>query len=204
MSLAGGRHPGETEIALCLAVALYLASLFLHRPLLPTYKQFVRSTMRLYKQKDIPKQHRNPSDGPPRATSASPDARFPHRLKRAAEAVSKQIAGHKAMISQFKESKPPLPPVVNNPLPLKRSNAVKGSVKPPVVPLKAEIPKVLASVTGLKKHVPTPSTSPKSRSPPAPPGLGAKKSTPPRAKNVVPTTLAAPRKPQSLSPQTRS
>ncbi|KAH8991889.1 kinase-like domain-containing protein [Lactarius hatsudake] len=159
--------------------------------------------MRLYKQKDIPKQHRNPSDGPPRATSASPDARFPHRLKRAAEAVSKQIAGHKAMISQFKESKPPLPPVVNNPLPLKRSNAVKGSVKPPVVPLKA-IPKVLASVTGSKKHVAPPSTSPKSRSPPAPPGLGAKKSTPPRAKNVVPTTLAAPRKPQSLSPQTRS
>ncbi|KAH9053153.1 kinase-like domain-containing protein [Lactarius vividus] len=160
--------------------------------------------MRLYKQKDIPQQHRNPSDSPPRATSASPDARFPHRLKRAAEAVSKQIAGHKAMISQFKESKPPLPPVVNNPLPLKRSNAVKGSAKPPVVPRKAEIPKVLPSVTGLKKHVAIPSTSPKSRSPPAPPGLGAKKSTPPRAKNVVPTTLAAPRKPQSLSPQTRS
>ncbi|KAI9439420.1 kinase-like domain-containing protein [Lactarius psammicola] len=160
--------------------------------------------MRLYKQKDIPKQPRNPSDGPPRATSASPDARFPHRLKRAAEAVSKQIAGHKAMVSQFKESKPPLQPVVNNPPPLKRSNAVKGSAKLPVVPLKAEVPKVIASVTGSKKHVAPSGTSPKSRSPPAPPGLSTKKAAPPRAKNVVPTTLAAPSKSQSLSSQTRS
>ncbi len=157
--------------------------------------------MRLYKQKDIPKQHRNPSDGPPRATPASPDARLPHRLKRAAEAVRKQIAGHKAMVSQFKESKLLLPPVVNNPLPLKRSNAVKGSVN---VPLKAEVPKVLASVTGSKKHAASSTTSPKSRSPPPPPGLGTKKAAPPRAKNVVLTTVAAPSKAQSLSSQTRS
>jgi hypothetical protein len=159
--------------------------------------------MRLYKQKDIPKQLRNSPDGPPRASSASPDGTFPQRLKRAAEAVSKQIAGHKAMISQFNDSKLPRQPVIDNPPSLKRSNAVKGSVKPPVTPRKADVPKALASVTGSKKHVAPSSTSPKSRFPPAPPGLGTKKATPQRVKNA-PTTLAAPIKPQPLSSKTRS
>jgi serine/threonine protein kinase len=159
--------------------------------------------MRLYKQKDIPKQQRNSPDGPPRATSASPDGKLPQRLKRAAEAVSKQIAGHKAMLSQFNGSKPPRQPVIDNPPPLKRSNAVKGSVKPPVTPRKADIPKAPASATGSKKHVALSSTSPKSRSPPAPPGLGTKKAAAQRAKNVL-TTLAAPIKPQPLSSQAPS
>ena len=161
--------------------------------------------MRLYKQKDISKQHRNSPDGPPRATSASPDGKLPQRLKRAAEAVSRQIAGHKAMISQFNDSKPSRQPVIDNPPPLKRSNAVKGSVKPPVVPRKADVPKALASLTGSKKQFAPSSTSPKSRSPPAPPGLGTKKATPQRAKSVL-TTLTAPikPKPQSPSSQTRS
>jgi hypothetical protein len=196
--MSGG--PGGIEIAQCQAVSPNLVHLFLHRPVLPTYKQLVRSTMRLYKQKDIPKQQRNSPDGPPRATSASPDGKFPQRLKRAAEAVSKQIAGHRAMLSQFNGSKPPRQPVIDNPPPLKRSNAVKGSVKPPVVPRKADVPKTLASVTGSKKLVAPSSTSPNTRSPPAPPGLGTKKAAPQRAKNV-PTTLAVPIKPQSLSSQ---
>src|ERR1700677_2781825 len=134
--MSGG--PGGNEIAQCQAVSCYLVPSFLHRPVLPTYKQLVRSTMRLYKQKDIPKQQRNSPDGPPRATSASPDGKLPQRLKRAAEAVSRQIAGHKAMLSQFNDSKPPRQPVIDNPPPLKRSNAVKGSAKAPVVPRKAD------------------------------------------------------------------
>ena len=159
--------------------------------------------MRLYKQKDIPKQHRNSPDGPTRASSASPDGTFPQRLKRAAEAVSKQIAGHKAMISQFNDSKSPRQPVIDNPPPLKRSNAVKGSVKPPLTPRKADVPKALTSVTGSKKHVAPSSISPKSRFPPAPPGLGTKKAAPQRVKNAL-TTLASPIKPKSLFSQTRS
>ena len=202
---------GGIEIAQCQAVSPHLVPLFLHRPILPTYKQLVRSTMRLYKQqKDIPRQQRNSPDSLPRATSASPDGKLPQRLKRAAEAVSRQIAGHKAMISQFNDSKPPRPPVIDNPPPLKRSNAVKGSAKPPVVPRKADVPKVLASVTGSKKYVAPSSTSSKPRSPLAPPGLGTKKTTPQCAKIVL-TTFASPIKPQSrlsqsqpLSSQTRS
>ena len=196
-------RPGGIEIAQCQAVSPYLVPLFLHRPVPPTYKQLVRSTMRLYKQqKDILKQQRNSPDSAPRATSASPDGKFPQRLKRAAEAVSRQIAGHKAMISQFNDSKPPRQPVIDNPPPLKRSNAVKGSVKPPAVSRKADVPKVLASVTGSKKHVAPSSTSPKSRSPLAPPGLGTKKAAPRHAKKVI-TSLASPIKPQSLSSQTQ-
>ena len=182
-------------------MSFHLASLFLHRPVLPSYKQLVRSTMRLYKQKDIPKQPRNSPDSSPRATSTSPDGRLPHRLKRAAEAVSKQIAGHKAMISQFNQSKPPRQPVKDKPLPLKRSNAVKAPAKPLVVPRKAEVSKAPSSVTSSKKQ-PAPS-SPKSRFPPAPPGLGTKKAIPSHAKNVL-NTLAAPRKPQSPTSQARS
>ena len=159
--------------------------------------------MRLYKQKDITKQPRNSPDTPSRATSASPDARFPQRLKRAAEAVSKQIAGHKAMISQFNESKSPRKPVVDNPLPLKRSNAIKAPVKPPVIPQKVKVAKAPASVTSPKKHPAPSGTSPKSRFPPAPPGLGTKKAAPPRAKNVL-TTPATQRKPQSPPSQAPS
>ncbi len=158
--------------------------------------------MRLYKQKDIPKQHPNTPEGPPRASSASPDGRLPHRLKRAAEAVSKQIAGHKAMVSHFNESKPPRQPVMDYPLPFKRSNAVKGSVNPPVVPLKDGASKAPTSASDSKKYVAPSRSSSKSRSPPGP-GLVTKQAAPSRAKNAL-TAFAVPSKSQSIPSQTCS
>ena len=81
----------------------------LRRQVPPPYQQLVRYTMRLYKQKDIPKPHRNTLDSPPGLPPTSPGSTTPDRFKRAAEAVSKQISGHKAMVSQFKEMRLPRP-----------------------------------------------------------------------------------------------
>jgi hypothetical protein len=136
--------------------------------------------MRLYKPKDLPKQ-RNLADTPPAPPpSSSPVAPAPYRLKRAAEAVSKQLSGHKAMVAQFKELKLPRPPMftskvaaspqTDRPVPTKR---IKGSGKPQIVPK--------APTSSLKPKQPTTPSgiNSKSRSPTKPPGLGsaAKKSS---------------------------
>src|SRR5580658_5806984 len=101
--------------------------------------------MRLYKKKDIPKPHHSTLDCPLGLPSASPGSTTPDRFKRAAEAVSKQISGHKAMVAQFKEMKLPRPPMFStktatstksdhsHSLPPTQSKATKRS-KPQTVP----------------------------------------------------------------------
>ena len=143
--------------------------------------------MRLYKQKNISIQHRNSLDSPP--TSTSPDG-----LKRATEAVSQQISGHKAMVAQFKELKLPRPPAFSTKpaiapqtvrpqtLPPKQSKLAKVSGKPSILPERLSTSKVPASAANPKQHVSLSGASIKSRSPTKPPGLGVEKASPPAKK----------------------
>jgi hypothetical protein len=129
--------------------------------------------MRLYKPKDVLKQHRNLVDSPSRPLSSSPSGiPNPHRLKRAAEAVSKQLSGHKAMVAQFKEMKLPRPPT--------RIFASKAAATTPQTDRSAPAKQTKST----KAPSPTSSISPRQRSsssglhsnslsPTRPPGLGS-------------------------------
>src|ERR1700679_4176367 len=115
--------------------------------------------MRLYKQKDIPKPHRSTLDCPPGLPSASPGSSTPDRFKRAAEAVSKQISGHKAMVAQFKGMRLPRSPIpmystkpststksdLSHSLPPTQSKATKRSGKPQIVQGRSSNPKAPTS-----------------------------------------------------------
>jgi hypothetical protein len=194
----------------------FFVSSFLHRQVLSAYQQLVRSTMRLYKQKDIPKSHRGALDCPPGPPSASPDSPTPHRLKRAAEAVSKQISGHKAMVSQFKEMRFPRPlmfstkPATATPtdhshshsLPPKQSKATKGFGKPQTVPERFPTPNSPTSVVSLKQRAVLSNVNTNSPSPTRPPGLGLEKATSPV--NKPSAAHASPKTLQSVSSPIRS
>jgi hypothetical protein len=130
--------------------------------------------MRLYKPKELPKQQRNPVDSSPVPPSSPPRAPAPYRLKRAAEAVGKQISGHKAMVALFKESRLPRPPIFvskaptpppkDRPVSAKQGKAAKESGKPQVVP-KAPTSSVKPTTrSGINSN---------SRSPTKPPGLSS-------------------------------
>jgi hypothetical protein len=162
--------------------------------------------MRLYKPKELPVQHRHSLD-------SSPDTTSPHRLKRAAEAVSKQISGRKAMLVQFKELKLPRPPTFSTkpgialqtdysePLPPKRNKAAKE--RPPI----STAP---TAVAGPKQHVLPSGASTKSRSPTKPPGLDVEKATPqvkkastPRPALSQPHSVSSPNRPSPPKARTK-
>ncbi|KAI0245952.1 kinase-like domain-containing protein [Lactifluus subvellereus] len=159
--------------------------------------------MRLYKQKDIPTQHRNALGSPPATTS-------PHGLKRATEVVSKQISGHKAMLAQFKELKLPRPPTFSTKpaiapqtdrpetLPPKQSKVAKVG-KPPIVPERSPISKAPTSAASPRQHVSLSGASMKSQSPTKPPGLGVEKASPP-VKKASPPRVALNRAQSVTSP----
>jgi hypothetical protein len=155
--------------------------------------------MRLYKPKQLPKQQRDPVDSSPVPPSSPPRAPGPYRLKRAAEAVSKQISGHKAMVALFKESRLPRPPIFvskaatppqnDRSVSAKPSKAAKASGKPQVVPKPPTSSVKPTTRSGIKSN---------SRSPTKPPGLSsqsAKKSS---------TLLSAPGKSESVPPPIHS
>jgi hypothetical protein len=164
--------------------------------------------MRLYKQKDTPKPPHNSLDCPPGAPSASPGSPTPFRLKRAAEAVSKQISGHRAMVAQFKEMRLPRPQIFSTkpatttqtdhsrPLPPKQSKTAKGSGKLQTVPERSPIPKTPTPAISLKQRAASSNLNTNSPSPTRPPRLGFKleKATPPVHKPSAPRAAAkAPR-----------
>jgi len=133
--------------------------------------------MRLYKPKELPKQQRDPVDSSPVPPSSPPRAPAPYRLKRAAEAVGKQISGHKAMVALFKESRLPRPPIFvskaatppqkDGSVSAKQSKATRGSGKPrPQI-----VPK--APTTSSVKPTTRSGINSNSRSPTKPPGLGS-------------------------------
>jgi hypothetical protein len=170
--------------------------------------------MRLYKQKDIPKSHRSTLDCPPGLTSASPGSTTPDRFKRAAEAVSKQISGHKAMVAQFKEMRLPRPPMFStkpatstksdhsHSLPATQSKATKLSGKPQTVPGRSPYPKAPTSAASLKQRPVLSNVDTNLPSLTRPPGLGSKKTTSPVNK---PSALrTAPKMPQSNQSPIRS
>ena len=191
---------------------------FLHRQVLPAYQQLVRSTMRLYKQKDIPKSHRNALDCPPGPPSALPDSPTPHRLKRAAEAVSRQISGHKAMVAQFKDMKLPRPPMFStkpaaatatptdrshsHSLPPKQSKSTKGFGKPQAASERSPTLNTPTSAASSKRRSVFSNINANSSSPTRPPGLGLKKATSPV--NNPPATHTSPKSLQSVPSPTRS
>ncbi|KAH9959350.1 kinase-like domain-containing protein [Russula dissimulans] len=165
--------------------------------------------MRLYKQKDIPEPRRSTLDFSPSLLLASSGSQNPDRLKRAAEVVSKQISGHKAMVAQFKDMKLPRPPMFSTrpaagPHPdrprLLKQGKDKSSRMPPTV---SERPlKVLASTVTPKQRSPFSSVSTSSSSPSKPPGLNSEKANPPIKTLSTPRPAAA--KHQSLSSPIRS
>ncbi|KAI0259490.1 kinase-like domain-containing protein [Gloeopeniophorella convolvens] len=157
--------------------------------------------MRLYKPKTTPQQQRITPDSPP---STSP-GKSPHLLKRAAEAVSKQLAEHKAKLSLFKESSPRAPVLSTKFLNVQHtlrappskpiSKTVKAAGKPPSIPAKA-----LTSYLAPTSTANLVQRQGVSQSPAKPPGLGSTKAisvtelaTPPRA------LLNKPRSPFSLN-----
>ncbi|KAI9447080.1 kinase-like domain-containing protein [Russula earlei] len=159
--------------------------------------------MRLYKQKVIPNPCCSFPDCPPRPPPASPGSPNPYRLQRAAEAVSKQIIGHKAMVAQFKEMKLPRPPMFStksataprtDPRLQMQGKATNGSGKSPTVP---RIPKVSTSAVSPKQRRPLSHVNTNLPSPSRPPRLGVEKATHPAKKTSTPR--AASSKPQSLS-----
>ncbi|KAH9979827.1 kinase-like domain-containing protein [Russula compacta] len=165
--------------------------------------------MRLYKQKDIPKQHRTSLDSPPGPPSAPPGSLTQHRLKRAAEAVSRQISGHNAMVSQFKEMKLPRPPMFSTkPATAPETvsscppQATKGSGKPRTVPERPPISRAPTSAVSAKHRATLASANANSPSPTKPPGLGLEKATPPVKKASTPRAVQ--NRPQSVSSPIRS
>jgi len=159
--------------------------------------------MRLYKPKDVPKKvHRNVTDSPPDSPSSSPGSPTPHRLRRAADAVSKQISGHRAMVAHFKETRLPRPPIFStrsatqpqteHPYPAKQSKTTKRSANSQNIPVKPPVSKVPASANARQRDAPHSSINTSLPSPTKPPGLGFEKLTTRVTK--VPTRLSAPRK----------
>ena len=157
---------------------------------------------RLYKPKNVPKQHPNPLDAPSGPSSSSPGSSAPHGLKRAAEAVSKQISGHKAMVAQFKEMRLPrptmfstksaTPPHTDRSLSTKQSNPTKASEKAPqAIPPLAKSP---TSSVNPKQRAPLSRSNTNSRSPARPPGLGFEKAPTTPVKKAF-TPLSAPSAP---------
>ncbi|KAI0286259.1 kinase-like domain-containing protein [Russula brevipes] len=166
--------------------------------------------MRLYKQKDIPKQHPNPPGHPPSSPSSSPGSPTPYKLRRAAEAVSKQISGHKAMVAQFKEMRLPRPPMFSTKPPAvppkdrslvpTQRKATKGPGEPQNVP--EGLPIRTSTVTSNQRTTLS-GVSTNSRSPAKPPGLGSEKATP-SIRNSSSAPRTAPSRSQSISPPVRS
>ena len=165
---------------------------------------------RLYKPKNVPKQHPNPLDAPSGPPSSSPGSSTPHGLKRAAEAVSKQISGHKAMVAQFKEMRLPrptmfstksaTPPHTDRSLSTKQSNPTNSEKPPQAIPSLAKSP---TSSVNPKQRAPLSRSNTNSRSPTRPPGLGFEKA-PTTPVKKAPTPLSAPSAPsKSKSVQSR-
>jgi hypothetical protein len=155
---------------------------------------------RLYKPKNVPKQHPNPIDSPSCSPSCPPGSSTPYGLKRAAEAVSKQISGHKAMVAQFKEMRLPRPTMFSTksatPPHTDRSLAKKASEngeKPPILPL-AKSP---TSSVESKQRAPLSRSNTNSLSPAKPPGLSPL--SPIKKGSTSLSALSAPNK--SKSPQ---
>ncbi|KAI0300059.1 kinase-like domain-containing protein [Multifurca ochricompacta] len=163
--------------------------------------------MRLYKQKNILKQHLNTPDCLPSLSPTPPATPSPYQLKRAADAVSKQIS----MLAQFKELKMPRTPVfstklvnpqpTSRPLPPNLSKAVKASGQLPIAPTRAHVPRVQNSVLGPKQHVLPARTSTKPQTPARAPGLSSEKAIP--AVKKAPTPNATANRPQSFSSSSR-
>ena len=162
--------------------------------------------MRLYKQKDTPKSLRGSLDSPPGSPSVSPASPTPYKLKRAAEAVSKQISGHKAMVAQFKGMRLPRPPMFStkpatptqpdhsHSLQPTQTKSTKGFGKPQTVPDRSPIPKAPISPVTLKQRAILSNLNTNSPSPTRPPGLGLEKATLPVNKPSAPfAALKAPR-----------
>ena len=166
--------------------------------------------MRLYKQKDIHKPHRGTLNCPPGLPSASQGSTTPDRFKRAAEAVGKQISGHKAMVAQFKDMRLPRPPMFStkpatstksdhsHSPPPTQSKATKRSGKLQAVQGRSSNPKAPASAASLKQRPVLSNVDTNLPSLTRPPGLGSKKTTPPVNKPLVPRT--APKVTQSVQP----
>jgi hypothetical protein len=164
--------------------------------------------MRLYKKKDIPKPHPSTLDCPPGLQSTLPGSTTPDRFKRAAEAVGKQISGHKAMVAQFKEMRLPRPPMFttkpatstnsdrSNSLPPTQSKDTKRSGKPQTVPGRSSNPKAPTSTASLKQRPVLSNVDTNLPSPTRPPGLGSEKTTSPV--NKPSATRAAQKMPQSV------
>ena len=150
--------------------------------------------MRLYKQKDTPKFHRSTLDCPPGLTSASSGSATPDRFKRAAEAVSKQISGHKAMVAQFKEMRLPRPTMFStksttstksdhpHSLQPTQSKATKRSGKTQTTPRRSSNPKAPASAASLKERPVLSNVDVNLPSLARPPGLSSEKTTLPVSK----------------------
>jgi len=159
--------------------------------------------MRLYKQKDTPKPHRSTLDSPPGLPSASPGSTTPARFKRAAEAVSKQISGHKAMVAQFKEMRLPRPPMfstkpatstksdLSRSLPPTQSETTKQSGKPQTVPGRFSNPKAPTSAASLKQRPVLSNVDTNLPSLTRPPGLASEKTPPPTQVDVDEPLLSA-------------
>ena len=179
--------------------------LVLTSQVLSPYCQLVRSTMRLYKPKVLPIQHR-PLDPSPPTTSSD-------RLKRATEVVGKQLSGHKAMLAQFKELKLPRPltfstkPGIAPQTERSESSPTKGkaaktSGKPPISPERSPVSKAPVAVAGPKPRASLSAACTTPRSPTKPPALRAEKPTSPVRKASTPR--AALGQPQSApSPDRR-
>ena len=162
--------------------------------------------MRLYKPKDVPKQvHRNVIDSPPDSPSSSSGSPTPHRLRRAAEAVSKQISGHKAMVAHFKETRLPRPPIfsmrsatppqTDHSLPTKQSKTTKRSANSQNIPVRPPISKVPASANAKQRSAPLSSINTNLPSPTKPPGLGFEKSITRPTKVPAPLSASGKSKP---------
>jgi hypothetical protein len=147
--------------------------------------------MRLYKQKDVPKPHRSALDSPLGLPSTPPGSTTPDRFKRAAEAVSRQISGHKAMVAQFKEMRLPRPPMFStkpatstksdhsHSLPPTQAKATKRSGKPHTVPERSSNPKAPTSAASLNRRSVLSNVDTNLPSLTRPPVLGSKKATAP-------------------------
>jgi hypothetical protein len=179
---------------------------FLHRKHFHLTCNSVRFIMRLYKPKDVPKQvHRNVTDSPPDSPSSSSGSPTPHKLRRAAEAVSKQISGHKAMVAHFKETRLPRPPIfsmrsatqtqTDHSLPTKQSKTAKRSANSQNIPVQPSISKIPASTNAKQRSASLSSINTNLPSPTKPPGLGFEKSPTRATKVTAPLSASGKSKP---------
>ena len=172
--------------------------------------------MRLYKKKDTPKSSRPTPDCPPGLPTPSSGSATPDRFKRAAEAVSRQISGHKAMVAQFKDMRLPRPPIFSakpatstksaqpSSLPPAQTKATKRSGKPQPVPARSTNPKAPTATVSLKQRPVLSNVDTNLPSSTKPPGLSSKKTLPvnkpsaPRAAQKITQPVQSPIRP---SPQ---